>query len=699
MQVSGGSQSFNAVNQMRILGRWMRSRHAGLRRLSEFQRGQHPAPAGPVDEDDHHPQPVQRRQGLHGVRRQRPHEALQLLRPHRRRDGGAGALHRPDPRPRRSPRTRPVVGRHGLEQPRAPRPDFRHHEASDRPPAAEHGRHASDPGAHPGRHASLRRLAEFQRGQHPAPAGSLDADDHHPQPVERGQGLHGVRRRRPHEAVQLLRPHRRCDGGTGALHRPDPRPCRSVGGPLFRAKGVRHANRCGQRPVRHRDKARQSMRPTTCPPSRQGLHSVRPCRHAGLRRLAEFQRGQHPAPARPLDADDHHPQPVQRRQGLPGVRRRRPHEAVQLLRSHRRCDGGTGALHRLDAVARRAGLQPSGLRLGLVARRPIGWRCGMVRLHAAVRRASGLVRHGRSLAPRASWNGPASWTEAGGRGCGRSGGLGDGPRPDPRLAKSSHRAGCCCDPDAARRSDRSGRRHRPRRFGGAAPLPHDDRRASVGSKLPDFTARRRRGPGPVPSASGGPTARLHGDRVPRRRLAGRLLSSRRLRFRRRSRRSAPARRRRGAARLDRFQWLSCGLWRSPSRPGAAFHLRRLSGRCHGAFSEWIGRGRPLSRGDLRAGIAAGDRRAAVLEPAARPTGGPGGDARCERGGRRHSRFRPLYPSRNQRDPESDRLPRGAGGLCSADGVEVPTMDSRCPDRRKRGRLRIDLTLGAPVAGA
>lgn len=24
MQVSGGSQSFNAVNQMRILGRWMR---------------------------------------------------------------------------------------------------------------------------------------------------------------------------------------------------------------------------------------------------------------------------------------------------------------------------------------------------------------------------------------------------------------------------------------------------------------------------------------------------------------------------------------------------------------------------------------------------------------------------------------------------------------------------------------------------
>ena len=24
MQVSGGSQSFNAVNQMRVLGRWMR---------------------------------------------------------------------------------------------------------------------------------------------------------------------------------------------------------------------------------------------------------------------------------------------------------------------------------------------------------------------------------------------------------------------------------------------------------------------------------------------------------------------------------------------------------------------------------------------------------------------------------------------------------------------------------------------------
>lgn len=58
MEVSGGSQSFNAVNQMRILGRWMRMIT---------------------------PEPVVGREGLPGVRRRRTNEAFVLLRSCRRR--------------------------------------------------------------------------------------------------------------------------------------------------------------------------------------------------------------------------------------------------------------------------------------------------------------------------------------------------------------------------------------------------------------------------------------------------------------------------------------------------------------------------------------------------------------------------------------------------------------------------------------
>ena len=68
MQVSGGSQSFNAVNAA--------------------------ARARPLDAHGHHPEPVVGRQGLSGVRRGRPDEAVVLLRPRRRRDGGAGASSR-----------------------------------------------------------------------------------------------------------------------------------------------------------------------------------------------------------------------------------------------------------------------------------------------------------------------------------------------------------------------------------------------------------------------------------------------------------------------------------------------------------------------------------------------------------------------------------------------------------------------------
>src|SRR5256885_1586234 len=52
---------------------------------------------------------------------------------------------------------------------------------------------------------------------------------------------------------------------------------------------------------------------------------------AGLGRLAVLQRRQPDARAGPLDADADHPQPVLGRQGVPGVRRGRAHEALGLL--------------------------------------------------------------------------------------------------------------------------------------------------------------------------------------------------------------------------------------------------------------------------------------------------------------------------------------------------------------------------------
>jgi arsenical resistance protein ArsH len=67
MQVSGGSQSFNAVNQLRVLG--------------------------PMDADDHHLEPVLRTEGLRAIRRGGPDEAFSLLRPRRGCDGGAGKVH------------------------------------------------------------------------------------------------------------------------------------------------------------------------------------------------------------------------------------------------------------------------------------------------------------------------------------------------------------------------------------------------------------------------------------------------------------------------------------------------------------------------------------------------------------------------------------------------------------------------------
>ena len=78
MQVSGGSQSFNAVNQMRILGRWMRlitipNQRSVAKAFLEF---------------------------------------LALLRPHRGCDGRTREIHTPHPRAHRLPR-RPLFGTQG----------------------------------------------------------------------------------------------------------------------------------------------------------------------------------------------------------------------------------------------------------------------------------------------------------------------------------------------------------------------------------------------------------------------------------------------------------------------------------------------------------------------------------------------------------------------------------------------------------
>ena len=73
MQVSGGSQSFNAVNQMRVLGRWMRmitipNQSSVAKAYEQFDEA-------------------------------RAHEAVGLLRSRGRRDGGVDEVHAAHPRP------------------------------------------------------------------------------------------------------------------------------------------------------------------------------------------------------------------------------------------------------------------------------------------------------------------------------------------------------------------------------------------------------------------------------------------------------------------------------------------------------------------------------------------------------------------------------------------------------------------------
>ena len=111
----------------------------------------------------------------------------------------------------RTARARSLGRGHGVVLARAARRHDRHHESADRLDPVVGGRRAPHTGQDAGGHAGLRRIAVVQRRQPDAGAGPLDADDHHPQPVLGRQGVSGIRRPRPHEALALLRPHRRCD--------------------------------------------------------------------------------------------------------------------------------------------------------------------------------------------------------------------------------------------------------------------------------------------------------------------------------------------------------------------------------------------------------------------------------------------------------------------------------------------------------
>ena len=141
------------------------------------------------------------------------------------------------PKVRGAARAGAVGRRHGLVLARAPRRDDRHHEGADRLDSAGARRGAADAGQDAGGDAGLGRLAVLQRGQSAARARPLDAHAHHPEPVLGGQGLPRVRRRRPHEALVVLRPRGRRDGRAGQVHAAHARRRALPGGPLQRAQG------------------------------------------------------------------------------------------------------------------------------------------------------------------------------------------------------------------------------------------------------------------------------------------------------------------------------------------------------------------------------------------------------------------------------------------------------------------------------
>ncbi|KAF1858364.1 hypothetical protein Lal_00014870 [Lupinus albus] len=133
-----------------------------------------------------------------------------------------------------------------MVQPRAPRRGDGRHEEPDRLDPAGTGRRPPQPGPHARRHAGVRRFAIVQRGQHAAPPGPLDAHVHDPEPVVGADGVQGIRRRRPHAPVRLLRPRRRRDGRAVQVHLAAARPHGLPHGPLQRAQ---RAGAQGHRPA------------------------------------------------------------------------------------------------------------------------------------------------------------------------------------------------------------------------------------------------------------------------------------------------------------------------------------------------------------------------------------------------------------------------------------------------------------------
>jgi hypothetical protein len=81
-----------------------------------------------------------------------------------------------------------------------------HIQEPDRLAAVVRRQPASDPKAHACRDAGLWRRALIQRGEQLAPDRARDAHGHHSEADVGGQGLAGIRRRRPHGAPQAVKP-------------------------------------------------------------------------------------------------------------------------------------------------------------------------------------------------------------------------------------------------------------------------------------------------------------------------------------------------------------------------------------------------------------------------------------------------------------------------------------------------------------
>ena len=86
-----------------------------------------------------------------------------------------------------------VVGRSGLVQPGDARRGDRRVQEPNRLAATRNRIGATDSGTNPSRHAGIWRIAELQCREYAAAARPLDADVHHPEPVQRPACLRAIR--------------------------------------------------------------------------------------------------------------------------------------------------------------------------------------------------------------------------------------------------------------------------------------------------------------------------------------------------------------------------------------------------------------------------------------------------------------------------------------------------------------------------